>query len=278
MSLLRSLLVFVPLIYGYTAVLGTISLLCSLFDRDGSKQHAIARLWSRMILGTILSRVKVEGAQNADPARGCVYAANHLSALDIPIIYADLPVQFRILAKKELFRYPFLGWHLKRSGQIAVDVKDVDVTAGAGKRPASVDPASPDLVTRGKIDRHAIRRIVSTLHEGKSIVIFPEGGRSRNGQIKRFMSGAFYFAIKAQVDVVPMAIVGSFEVLPMNGYHVRPAPMELVIGKPISTAGLTGRDIDALAARVQREVESLYYSRSQVLPPATPQEQSVSIN
>jgi 1-acyl-sn-glycerol-3-phosphate acyltransferase len=277
LSLLRSLLVFVPLIYGYTAVLGTISLLCSLFDREGRMQHTIARLWSRMILGTILSPVTIEGLRNADRSRACIYACNHLSALDIPIIYANLPVQFRILAKKELFRYPFLGWHLKRSGQIAVDVKDIDAKT-AGKRPAVADPASPDLVTRGKIDRAAIRSIVETLHGGKSIVIFPEGGRSKTGQIKRFMSGAFYFAIKAQVDVVPMAIVGSFEVLPMNGFHVRPAPMELLIGKPISTAGLTARDIDALAARVQREVEELYYSRAQVVKPATTQEQSVSIN
>ena len=108
-----------------------------------------------MILKTALVRVHVEGLDHINPAQPAIYAANHLSALDIPVLYACLPVQFRIMAKKELFRYPFLGWHLKRSGQIPIDPGD----ARASLR--SLNHASESL-------RH-----------GTPLMVFPEGGRSR---------------------------------------------------------------------------------------------------
>ena len=113
-----------PLIYLYTAIMGSLSLLSSFFDRDGRVQHWFARTWSRMILDTAFVHVKIEGLEHIDPAQAAVYAANHLSALDIPVLYASLPTQFRILAKSELFRYPFMGWHLTRSGQIPIDQGD----------------------------------------------------------------------------------------------------------------------------------------------------------
>ena len=119
-SRLRSYFVFDPLIWTYTIILGFISLLCSFFDSTGRIQHGFARLWSKMILGTIGVKVQVEGLNKIDTSKPQVYVVNHLSALDIPVLYVHLPFQFRILAKKELFRYPFMGWHLRRSGQIPV--------------------------------------------------------------------------------------------------------------------------------------------------------------
>ncbi|MGZ4817786.1 MAG: lysophospholipid acyltransferase family protein, partial [Terriglobales bacterium] len=163
--------------------------------------------------------------------------------LDIPLLYEHLPFQFRIMAKKELFRYPFMGWHLRRSGQIPVDAS----SAAASMR--------------------SLMKAVRSLQAGMPLVVFPEGGRSPNGQIQPFMSGAFYIAIKAGVDVVPMALVGTYEVLPMNSFHIRPGPMELVVGDPISTAEYGLRDMDTLAARVQKAIEDLYYSRSCVADP-----------
>jgi 1-acyl-sn-glycerol-3-phosphate acyltransferase len=243
LSWARSIFIFDPLIYLYTAVLGILSLLSSLFDRDGHIQHGFARLWSRLILHTIFSPVKVTGLDRIDLSRPHVFAANHISALDIPLLYEHLPFQFRIMAKKELFRYPFMGWHLRRSGQIAVDA----ASAQASMR--------------------SLMRAVRSLQGGMPLVVFPEGGRSPSGQVRPFMNGVFYIAIKAGVDVVPMAIVGSYEVLPMNSFHIRPGPMELAAGQPISTAGYSLRDMDALAARVRMAVEDLYYARSRVPDP-----------
>jgi len=91
------------------------------------------------------------------------------------------------------------------------------------------------------------------------LVIFPEGGRSRDGEILPFLPGAFFMAIKAQVDVVPVALVGTYELLPMDTYHIKPRPLEMRVGKPISTAGLTLRDMDVLSTKVQKALEDLFY-------------------
>jgi 1-acyl-sn-glycerol-3-phosphate acyltransferase len=234
LSRLRSYFFWDLLIWLYTIVLGSLSLLSSFFDRDGRIQHGFARLWSRLILGTIGAQVQVEGLEKIDAGKAHIYVVNHLSALDIPVLYKHLPFQFRILAKKELFRYPFLGWHLRRSGQIPVDQENV----------------------RSSV--RSIGRAVKSLQSNMPIVIFPEGGRSEDGQLQPFMSGAFYLAIKAQVDIVPMALAGTFEMLPINSYHIQPRPVCLRIGYPISTTGLNIRDIDALAQKTREAMASLY--------------------
>jgi 1-acyl-sn-glycerol-3-phosphate acyltransferase len=240
----RSIFLLGPLIYLYTAALGTLSLLFSLGDGSGRAQHWCARIWSRLILKTTLSPVTTEMAAPFDLSQPRVYAANHISALDIPLLYACLPSQFRILAKKELFRYPFLGWHLRRSGQLPIDQDN------------------PAAAVR------SLRKAVDTLRQGMPLVIFPEGGRSENGQVQPFMSGAFYLAIKAQVEVVPIAIAGTFEVLPMRHFHMRPGPIQLLLGEPISTAGLSLHDMETLSRRVQQAIERMYYAHSRVPDPA----------
>ncbi len=243
LSWARAIFVFDPLIYLYTAILGILSLLSSLFDEGGRVQHGFARVWSWLILHTILCPVKVIGMEKIDLSQPHVFAANHVSALDIPVLYVNLKSQFRIMAKKELFRYPFMGWHLRRSGQIPIDRE----SAMASMR--------------------SLSRAVTSLRGGMPLVVFPEGGRSATGHVQPFMSGAFYIAIKAGIDVVPMALVGTYEVLPMNSFHIHPGRIELLVGEPISTAGFGLRDMDVLAARVQKAVEDLYYSRSKVADP-----------
>jgi len=239
LSRLRSYCIFVPLIYLYTGVMGSLSLLSSLFDRDGQIQHWFAVHWAKMILKTAGVRVQIDGLAHIDPAQPAVYAANHLSALDIPVLYASLPVQFRILAKRELFGYPFLGWHLKRSGQIPIEQGD----ARASLR--SLNHAS------------------ASLRNGTPLVIFPEGGRSPDGHLRDFMGGAFYMAIKAQAPVVPIVLVGTYELLPMNSFYLHPGRVEMIIGEPIQTTGMGPRQMDELAARVRRIMADLYYSRAQ---------------
>jgi len=243
LSRLRAYLILDPLILSYTFVLGVVALIVSFFDSTGRRQHAIARLWSKMIMGTIFSPVTVIGAENLEGARAAVYAANHISAIDIPMLFTYLPFQFRIVAKQELFRTPCVGWYLKRSGQLPVDQSNA----------------------RASI--RSLNKAVESLKAGMPLVIFPEGGRAPDGHIMPFMNGPFYAAIKAGVDIVPIAIVGTFELLPMDGFHVQPRPLYLVIGKPISTAGYSLREMEALAQHTQRIIEDMYYSRSTVPDP-----------
>ena len=236
-SRLRSYFLWTPLIWLYTIILGCVSLVVSLFDPTGERQQGIARLWSRMILATAGATVKVEGLDKIDTSKPQVYVVNHLSAFDIPVLYTYLRFQFRILAKKELFRYPFMGWHLRRSGQI------------------------PVVLENPKASVRSLNLAVAAIRKGNSLVIFPEGGRSPDGQLHLFMGGAFYAAVKAQVDVVPIALVGTYEMLKMNSYHIKPGPVQMIVGAPISTAGMSTRDIAKITERARQAIGELYYSR-----------------
>lgn len=237
LSRLRSYLILDPLIYLYTFVLGLVSLTASLIDPSGRFQHRCAWLWSWLILKTSASPLTVRGLDRIDTSKPYVYAVNHLSAMDIPVLYTGLPFPFRIIAKAELFRYPVLGWHLRRSGQIAVDRSNA------------------------RASMRTLYQAVQSLQEGMPLVVFPEGGRSADGELQPFMSGAFYVAIKAQVPVVPMAVIGTYRMLPMNSFHIRPTELELRVGEPISSAGYTLRDMDHLADRVREAIQALVESR-----------------
>ena len=233
LSQLRSYLLFDLLIWSYTLVLGAASLLVSLFESSGRIQHKLAHIWSWLIMKTILSPVKVTGLEQVDTARPHVYAVNHASALDIPVLYTYLPFQFRILFKSELLSYPIIGWHLKRSGQVCINQQHPTKSVGQ------------------------IKSALKSLKNGMPLVIFPEGGRTRDGEIKPFMPGTFFLAIRAQADIVPIALVGTYELLPMNTYHIKPRPLEMRVGKPISTVGLTMRELEAVAERVKAAMEDL---------------------
>jgi len=234
LSRLRSYFILNPLIWAYTLVLGTVSLFCSLFERSGRMQHGLARLWSQLIMKTILSPVKVTGMERVDASKPRVYAVTHASALDIPILYVHLPFQFRIVFKSELLMYPFVGWHLKRSGQVCINQQNPSASIGA------------------------IKSALKSLRKGMPLVIFPEGGRTPDGKLQQFLPGAFFLAIKAQADIVPVALVGTFDLLPMNTYHIKCQPLEMRVGKPISTAGLSLHNTEVVTAKVRAAIEALY--------------------
>ncbi len=243
-SRLRSYFILNPLIWAYTLTLGTLSLASSFFDRNGRVQHNFARLWSWLIMKTILSPVKVTGANfdidknvhknNSATPKPRVYAVTHASALDIPILYVYLPFQFRIVFKSELLSYPFIGWHLKRSGQVCINQQNPAASIGA------------------------VKSALRSLRNGMPLVIFPEGGRTRDGEVQPFLPGAFFLAIKAQADIVPIALVGTFDLLPMNTYHIKCQPLEMRVGAPVSTAGLTVRDTEEVSAKVKAAIEALH--------------------
>lgn len=247
LSRLRSYFIFDPLIFFYTAALGAISLAASVFEKSGRTQHNLAVIWSWLILKTSLSPVRAYGTEKVDFTKAYLFAANHISAMDVPVLYSQLPCQFRIVANRELFKRPFVGWHLTRSGQIPID------------------RSSPRATFK------SLHLAVEDLKSGLSVAIFPEGGRSKDGTVKEFMNGGFYVAVKAQVAVVPVAIVGTYEMLPMDTFHIKPHQLEIHFGEPIPTTGLTTHDLDTLSERVKKVVEGLSREaklRSTPLPPS----------
>ncbi|HWZ53077.1 MAG TPA: lysophospholipid acyltransferase family protein [Granulicella sp.] len=224
-----------PLIAVSTTFFGCISLVFGLWDRSGRQQHAIAQVWARSLLRLSLSPVTVIGLERLDGARPAVYASNHLSYYDTPVLFAKLPFQFRILAKQSLWKIPFIGWYLNRSGQVPVDSNSARSAIAS------------------------LNRGVTALKAGMPLVLFPEGGRTETGGLRPFMSGCAFMAIKAQVPLVPIALVGTYELLPMHTYHLTPRPLVAVIGDPIPTVGLTTRDADALTQRLYETIAAMYH-------------------
>ena len=239
---LRAVLFNDPLIVLATAAMGTVSLATSLFDSSGRAQHKVARLWARMLLAIPGVRVSVEGLERVPKEGGCVFAANHLSYMDTPLAIAHIPVEFRFLAKKSLFPVPFIGYHLKRAGHI----------------PVARDDARASLRTMAEAARIVRER-------GVSILIFPEGGRSP-GPMEEFKDGAAYIAIKAGAPLVPVGVVGTREVLPMDSLLVRGGEVRLRIGEPIPTAGLTGHDHKRLTETLRERVAELVTESPRGLP------------
>jgi 1-acyl-sn-glycerol-3-phosphate acyltransferase len=235
LSRLRSYFVFDPLIWLYTVVLGIASMPATLLGDKARILHKFARFWSQLIMKTICSPVTVIGLNKIDTSKPHVYAVNHSSALDIPVLYVYLPFPFRIVFKKELLSYPIIGWHLRRSGQICIDQQNPASSIGS------------------------IRSALKGLKAGMPLVIFPEGGRTPDGQVKPFLPGAFFLAIKSQVDIVPVVLMGTYELLPMNTYHIKSRSLEMRVGEPISTAGLKLRDLAALSAKVYKQMQDLYF-------------------
>jgi 1-acyl-sn-glycerol-3-phosphate acyltransferase len=239
-ALLRSLLWTDPLIFAATAVMASLSLAASLVDGTGRRQQRIARRWARMILRICGATVTVRGRENLRPGATYVFCANHLSLIDTPLVFGYLDWDFRILARKGLFQIPFLGWHLRRAGHMPVALDDVRAAV------------------RNVTD--AARRVA----QGVSVVIFPEAGRSLDGRMGEFKAGGPFIAIKAGVAVVPMGILGTREVHTMGSPIVRRGAVELRIGEPISTEGLSTRDADLLLLRMRDRIAEL------VLPGGVP--------
>jgi 1-acyl-sn-glycerol-3-phosphate acyltransferase len=217
--------------YLETIVMGTISLALSPFDRRGELQHACARWWCRMVAFTIGARITLHGTENVEPGRPYVYMANHSSLIDTPALFAYLPYQFKIMAKKELFYVPFMGWHLWTSGNFPVDRGDARRTA------------------------KSVRAVIEGVRAGKSLAGFPEGTRTPDGRLQDFKPGMFKIALKAGVPIVPVTIRGAFALLPKTTLAPRPGRVEVFIGEPIPTVGFDERGVPELMARTRAAIE-----------------------
>lgn len=229
----RTNLLQTPTLSLATVLCGSIALLVSLFDKSGRVQHRIAQVWARICVWISGCKLTVRGAENLSKHPVAVYAANHTSYMDTPVVFASLPFQFRILAKKELWPIAFIGWYLNRSGQIPVDVANPHATLsslGAG---------------------------VKALRGGMPLFVFPEGGRTPNGELQPFLSGAAYLAIRAQVPLVPIALIGIYDLLPIHTHHFYPSDLTLSVGQPIVTTGMTVRQTEELTARLRAAIEEM---------------------
>ena len=229
---LSSNLVRGPLFFFFTGFFGCISLAASCVEKDGRLQHGIARRWARTSMRVAGASVTVIGRENLLPV--AIYTSNHTSFMDTPVVFSSLPFQFRILAKQSLWKWPFIGWHLHRSGQIPVDEE-----SGSGSIAG-------------------LNRAIRALKAGLPLFIFPEGGRTQDGTMQPFMRGPAYISIRARVPLVPMALIGTYELLPIHTHHFRPRPVKLVIGKPIDPSGYTIRQVDELTSRLSSEIQQLY--------------------
>ncbi|MCC6743485.1 MAG: 1-acyl-sn-glycerol-3-phosphate acyltransferase [Acidobacteria bacterium] len=224
-------IVAIPLIYLYTMVMATISLSVSFFDRDGRRQHWCAHTWCRLIAATAGMRVSVDGIENLpEPGVPVVYMANHQSYMDIPVLFGFLPVQFRIIAKESLFKVPFMGWHLTRAGNIPINR------------------------TNRREAMRSIARAAERIREGTSVVVFPEGTRSRDGSLQAFKAGSFKLAMTAGVPIVPLTIIGTCRVLERDSLLIRPGRVALRIHPAIPSAGMRSAEIESLMDAVWIEM------------------------
>jgi 1-acyl-sn-glycerol-3-phosphate acyltransferase len=229
----RTVFFLIPAITVYTIVLGTASIVSSLFDRRGYFAHRCARAWSWLILKTTGVRVRVEGLDRVERGANYVFVSNHQSIYDTPVIFWSLPYQLRIIAKESLAKFPVLGWHLKRGKHLFVDRRNPD-RAGIFER---------------------WRALVSEA----SLMVYAEGTRSRDGHVAKFKAGSFLLAIEAQLPIVPVAVIGTRAVMPKGRLRTEPADVRLIVHDPIQPPAIespTIHDARELAERVRAIVSA----------------------
>ncbi|MCY4594006.1 MAG: lysophospholipid acyltransferase family protein [Bryobacterales bacterium] len=223
----------VPLLVLITSVMGFLSLLSSLIDSRGEIQHRIASAWGRTLMAVFLVEMRLSGTERLESGQSYVFASNHFSLIDTPLMFGLMPRPFRILARSGLWKIPFIGWHLKRAGHLPVN------------------RTNPRIAARN------IAYAAEKVREGRSILIFPEGGRRRGDTMRRFKTGAAHIANQAGVPIVPVAIAGTSRILPPGSLHLRPGVAEVRIGEPIPTAGANRTSANVLTDRVREAIERL---------------------
>jgi 1-acyl-sn-glycerol-3-phosphate acyltransferase len=213
-----------------TTVLLPFAALAILFTWDTSGATWFARrLWAPTLLWMAGARVEVEGAEHVDSRRPTLYACNHQSSIDIPVLFLALPVNLRFIAKEQLRWVPLVGWYLQLAGHILID------RSNRARAIASLDKAAVEIARR-KI----------------SLIVFPEGTRSPDGRILPFKHGSFGLALKARIPVVPVTLEGSSSVMPRRSWRIRPGLIRVRLGAPVQVAAFDVNDRAGLA-RVVRE-------------------------
>jgi len=214
-----------------TVGLSTLVFITFPFDRNGNIIHHYARWWAKIQLLVSGVRVKVKGLEHLDRETPYIYMSNHQGSYDIFALLSCLPVQFRWIAKKELFSIPILGWAMWAANYISID--------RSGRRKAL----------------ESIEKAASKIKGGVSVVIFPEGTRSRDGSIQPFKRGGFTLALKSGVPIIPITINGSRDVMPRDSMRVRPGEIRVSIDKAIQTTPFSLRERNVLMEKVRETIE-----------------------
>lgn len=218
-----------------TLVLGTIALVMARTRPRSRKVDRVIRWWGKSFLFVTGTRVESTGLDRIDPAASYVFTPNHISNIDVPVMLATLPVSARYLAKQELFRVPILGPAMR-----AVLMIETDRDAGPGAH------------------REINEQVSKVVAAGLSLVIHPEGTRSRDAELRPFKKGAFRIAIDNGLPVIPVTISGAERVWRPGGMMIYGGKVRLVIHQPIATTGMSPADIGELRDRVREVVEREY--------------------
>lgn len=213
-----------------TIYMGIATIVASLVTRDGKYPHLVARAWGRAILWVASVRVRILGAENVDPNRSYIYMSNHLSLFDIPVLLAHLRVQFRWIAKAELFTIPIFGGAMKGAGYVSINRSD--------RRAAFA----------------SLKEASEKIRNGVSVLIFPEGTRSDDGNVKMFKKGGFVMAIDSDAPIMPIVIHGTRHIMRKNSYAIRRGNVTLEILKPIETVEYTRKQKEELMLLVRKAV------------------------
>ena len=224
-------------IYGWiiiaTIVLGFLAIVVSFFSKNGNSVHRIAQLWGRSILWVAGIGIETSGFNSDLHERSYIFMSNHQSNFDIPVLYTALPVQFRWLAKAELFRIPIFGMSMRGAGYISIDRSN------------------------RKSAFHSLARAAEAIRNGTSVMIFPEGTRSRDGNLLPYKKGGFVLAVDAGVPIVPVVITGTFAIMPKGRMLIRRRWVRVHIGRPIETSSFSRKTKDDLMVKVRTAMQEM---------------------
>jgi 1-acyl-sn-glycerol-3-phosphate acyltransferase len=224
-----------------TLVLGTLAIVVCVLRPGGAWLMPLARLWSRLVLWAAGVRFTAACDPSIDPRRPAVYACNHQSLFDIPVLVLTMPADFRMVAKKSLLHIPIFGWALWLAGFLFIDRSNRERAIGT------------------------LARAAERLRRGTSIVVFAEGTRSPDGTLLPFKRGGFVLAIQAGVPIVPVAIRGGRSVLAKGSLALKPGTMEVTYGAPLETTGFVYETRDRLVTQVRDRID-----RALAAPPQEP--------
>jgi 1-acyl-sn-glycerol-3-phosphate acyltransferase len=210
-----------------TVIAGFSVIFLSLFHSSGNLSHLAARFWGKVPIWTTGTKVTVQGLENIDPLKNYIIVSNHQSFFDIFSLLGYLPIQFRWIAKNELFRIPVLGWAMSRAGYVRIE-RD-----------------SPKKAYRSML------QAAEKIRQGTSVLIFPEGTRSPDGNLQPFKKGVFLIALKSQAPILPVTIRGTHSIMRKNDWRTYAGNVQIIISPPIDTAGYSTEKEAELSEQVR---------------------------